>query len=177
VGDATVSADPVPEGGRGPLSRQTVSFAVVVSPEGADRLLRLLDLTGLLTIGDALTAEETESLFLLTESENYAGIVAVEKFLSTDLAAYAADPRPADDQLFKAFSSELFLSEFRTLLANTRLQHARELLGGEWGKAFGAQRVWPVQFLERESVGIERLPDGWVRLTLRMAAVSREDVR
>ncbi len=174
VGQPTV-LDPQPsaDASRGIVEKRTISFQATLSDAGFERLFSTLELTGLLTVGDALTDAEIDRLFILTEAENYAGIVAVEKFLSTDLASYAREPRPAEDQLLKSFSSERFLQEFRGLLAGTRLASAREILGGDWGEAYAAQKVWPVQFLGVDRVSVELLPDGWNRVSFTLSAHTR----
>ncbi len=173
IGDAVPVEGSGEADGKATLLRQAVTFHATLSPEGTQRLLDTLALTGLLTVGDTLTQEETDRLFLLTESENYAGIVAVEKFLGTDLASYAREPRPAEDQLLKAFSSERFLQEFRSLLSQTRLKSAREILGGDSGAAYDKAKVWPVQLLTQDRVSVETLPDGWNTVSVTLGALSR----
>jgi hypothetical protein len=155
------------------FTRRPVTVEAVLTHKGTETMLKTLDLSGLLTVGDTLTEEEWMSLFTLTEAENYAGIVAVEQFLSADLAAYARDPRPAEDRLLKTFSSERFLQQFRAILGKTRLQTARDVLGGDAGEAYALQKVWPVQFLVVDGVSTEDRGDGWEKVSLRLSAYSR----
>jgi hypothetical protein len=155
------------------LERQTVTFDAVVTEEGLQKLVSLLDVSGLLTVGDALTEEETDRLFLLTESENYAGIVDVEKFLAGDLLTYARAPSQMEQQLLQSFSSEAFLEQFRSLIAVSRLKAAADVLGGEWGKAYAEQRVWPVQYLQPQRVAVEELGDGKKKVSMTLSLYSR----
>ncbi len=172
-----VSADrlavPETDGPSRPLMTQRLAFDAVVKPEGMQILLNLVDLSGLLTVGDALGDEQVQMLFNLTEAQNPAGIVAVEKFLSADLFAYVRDPRLADKHLTQSFPSEQFLRQFHALLAESQLKDAKDLLGGEWGRALEAQQLWPSQFLTPETVIVEKLSDGWVRVSLALTAWSR----
>ncbi len=159
------------------LMRQPLSFTIVVTEEGAHKLLALLDLTGLLTVGDALTQQEIDRLFALTEAENFAGITDMEQFLSTDLLSYVRDPRPAEDRLFKAFSSETFLESFRAVLGTSSVQGAKDLLGGAWGSALIRNRVWPGPMVMTDSVTQEQQGDGWVTLTLQLSAYGRNKLQ
>ena len=156
-----------------PLTRQPFTFAATVTEEGAAKLLSLFELTGLLTVGDALTREEIDHLFALTEAQNYAGITDIEQFLSTDLLSYVRDPRPAEDRLFKAFSSEEFLQSFRALLRTSRVGTAKELLGGTWGAALVRNRVWPGPIVVLDSITQDDASAGWVTLTLELSAYGR----
>src|SRR3989338_317738 len=83
-------------------------FEANVTEEGAATLLRFFDTAGMLTVSDALTPEETALLLRLTEQENPAAVTALERFLATDLLRYAHSPRPFQDQLLAAFSSDEF---------------------------------------------------------------------
>lgn len=156
------------------VTRQSLTFQATVSVEGASRFLSLVDLTGLLTVGDTLTQEEIHRLFALTEAENFGGITAVEQFLRTDLVSYARDPRAADDRLLKAFSSEQFLAAFRSILHTSRLEDARHVLGGSFGAALLRTAVWPGPFLVLDSVTWEQERGDWVKMSIVLQVYGRD---
>ncbi len=148
------------------LMGRTYTFTARLNEQGLTQFLQLIDLSGFLTVGDALSAEETGRLFTLTELEDYAGIVPLEKFLSTDLMAYAREPKPYEEALLRSLSSEAFLQEFRAITNQSRLATARQVIAGSWGKAYAAQKLLPMPFLTLEKVGMDDGKDGWHRVKI-----------
>src|SRR2546421_598608 len=57
-----------------PLRARTLKFSAVIRPDGRTQLLSILNLSGMLTVGDVLTPQNIKTLFSLTE-QNYASIV------------------------------------------------------------------------------------------------------
>lgn len=143
----------------------TVRFAA--HEEGMNKILRLIEFAGLLTVGDALSDDEVELLFRSTEDENPAGIVALEQFLSLDLLRYAIDVRAHEDQLKRSFTSDDFAETLKSVTQGSKLRDARRLFEGEFGNKLNETDLWPLQFLtirgsEIKSGGAER----WYRLSL-----------
>ncbi len=159
--------------GNSPLQSRTLHFSAVLRPEGRAQLLSILELSGMLTVGDVLSPENIKTLFSLTEAENVASIVPVEHFLSADLLGYINSPRLYDERLSQALSSEEFLSSFQGLLKSSQLPRVREFLTGDLGRALIAQKLWPVQFITVEKESLEELPDGWQRVDVTLNAYSR----
>lgn len=170
----------------GALQARTIRFSAVLRPDGREQLLSILRLSGMLTVGDVLSPADIQTLFDLTEKQNYAGIVPVEQFLSADLLAYASDPTAPEARLQQAMSSEEFLSAFHSLLAGAKLPEVKQLLTGDLGRALSVQKLWPVQFMtiEKESIQIEDGPAAsvgaahsgeWETVELTMKAYSRKD--
>lgn len=157
----------------GALTAQSVSFTAVVRPEGMEQLLSLLNLSGLITVGDALSPADVKELFVLTESENPAGIVSVEQFLSTDLLSYLHDPVAADQRLTQAFPSEEFLTKFRSLLDTSGLAEARALLQKDLLSEIERQTLWPLPFFVLTAIETEEQPGGLIRLSITADVVSR----
>jgi hypothetical protein len=158
----------------GGLKARELRFSATLRPEGRAQLLSILELSGLITVGDTLSPKQISDLFALTEKHNYAGIVPVEQFLSADLLAYVQDPRLHDDRLAQALSSEEFLAEVKTLLQQSLLPGARELLQSEAGRTIIAQKLWPAQFMTIESEVVRVLPDGREELDLTLKVYSRK---
>ncbi len=161
--------------GSAPLQARTLRFSAVLRPEGRTRLFSILDLSGMLTVGDVLSPENINTLFRLTEAGNYAGIVPVERFLSADLLRYVQDPKIVDERLAQALASEEFLTSFRGLLQSSGLPQVREFLTGDLGRTLVAQKLWPVQFMTVERESLTELPDGWVKVELTAKAYSRKE--
>ena len=156
-----------------PLQARTMHFSATLKPEGRAQLLDILNLSGLLTVGDVLSPDDIKTLFSLTESQNYAGIVPVEQFLSTDLQSYVNDPTIPEARLKQAMSSEEFLSAFHSLLDRSSLPKIQEFLKGDLGRMLATQKLWPVQFMTVEKESLEELPDGWERVEVTVKAYSR----
>ncbi|MSR86807.1 hypothetical protein EXS70_01390 [Candidatus Peribacteria bacterium] len=170
VGDPTDVALPDPLEN---LQSRTLHFSAVLRPEGRADLLSILKLSGMLTVGDILSPENIKTLFSLTETQNYAGIVPVEQFLSADVLSYAQDPTLYDQRLSQALSSEEFLKSFKSLLQASGLPHVREFLTGDLGRTLVAQKLWPVQFMTVEKESLRDRGDGWVEVDLELKAYSR----
>jgi hypothetical protein len=174
VGDAVplpVSGALLP--GESPLLRRPLSLSLVVRWDGLQSLFSLLDLSGRLTLRDALTTEQVRELFTLTESENPTGIVALGQFLSADLLSYLREPRATDERLLSQFSSDAFPAELSRLSQAPFLKQERELLASGYGDLLVNQQLWPLPYLRVSRVENEELPDGWVRLSLELELVGR----
>lgn len=166
----------VREGGRREdLAVRPLAVTYTVTREGAEEILLFVELSGLLTVGDALSPGQLQSLFDLTEAHNPAGIVALEKFLSGDLLSYARAPRKAEQVLLQAFPSDRFLEQLREVLADSRLPDAQAMLGGEMGTALMEQKLWPVQMLLPTHVALTESEGGMYELSLRLAVYGREE--
>ena len=168
-----VEGAPVAEHGDDMLMGRTYTFSGRLNEQGLTQLLQVIDLSGFLTVGDTLRPEETGRLFTLTELEDYAGIVPLEKFLNTDLIAYAREPKPHDEALLRSLSSDTFLQEFRSIINASRLGGAQQIIGGPWGKAYSAQKLLPMPFLTLEKVGMDDAKDGWHRVKVVVRAYER----
>jgi hypothetical protein len=165
--------EPVNADGSGALRSRSFSLDVAVRDDGRKTALGLMDLSGLLTVGDALTSEQLQHLFSLTESQNYAGIVPLEKFLSADLYGYARQPQAFEQQLLQSFPSEQFLRDFRGIVDASRLQEARHILGGPLGAILQQQKLWPLPFMQIMSVQEDDQADGWEHLVAGVEAYAR----
>ncbi len=161
--------------GNGALESQVLSFTLTGKPEGIHTFLSLLDLTGTLTVGDALTPAEREQLFTVTEKQDYAGIVPLEQFFAVDLPDYARNPRVYDDRLTQALSSEEFLSRFHDIVHGSRLQEAVEVLGGPLGDVLTSQKLWPTQFLGVDQVTVKDVEGGLQQAEVKAKAYSRQE--
>jgi hypothetical protein len=167
-------SDPVPVDGEPTLTARTLTLQLTLKPEGVQTLFALLRLTGTITVGDTIGAEDLQKLFALTEAENYAGIVPVEKFLSADLLSYVKEPKPFEQELTQSFPSEEFLRSFHSLLETSGLKDAAALLQGGMGKTLIAQKLWPMQFLQLLAVSTAEQPDGWLRVQAEVRVYARE---
>lgn len=156
------------------LRSRSVRFGAVIRPEGRAELHAIVKMSGLLTVGDALSPGDIEKLFTLMESQQYAGIVPMEKFLSADLLGYVQDPLLYDERLAQALSSEEVIGELRTTLKQSGLEEAKAFLKGDLGRTLVAQKLWPVQFLTIEKESLRTQPDGWEELDITVRAYSRK---
>lgn len=156
------------------LWKQKVHLSATVSAEGHKELLSLLELSGLLTVADALSPKDIDALFRLTEEQNYAGIVPIEQFLSADLEDYVADPTMYDARLTQALTSDEFIKAFRSLLGTSNLSRVKSTLEGDLGRTILARKLWPAQFLSINRETVEDLGDGWMKVDLSMEAYGRK---
>ena len=154
-------------GSEEPIRAYPLTFGAQMTEEGLETFLLFVDLSGLLTVSDALSSADIERLLLLTERENPAAVTALEYFLSTDLLRYAAEPKPYEEQLLKSFSSPAFEEGFRTILSETRIGDARRLLA-DLHQIMKAQELWPLRFLSLRTIRVERRADGtlWVQCVI-----------
>lgn len=158
---------PVSEG----LSALPVSFEATVTRPGMEDLLLFTELSGLLTVSDALTQEDIDALLALTEQENPASVAALEHFLATDLLRYAEEPRPYEEQLRKSFSPAAE-ETLRVLLDAESLRRARDLFGA-MAPVLRQQNLWPLRLLTVESAASQDAGDGLVRVALTLRAYVR----
>lgn len=118
-----------------------------VTQRGLDRVLSFIDMAGMLTVADAFGGDELDTILRLTEQENPAAITHLEQFLATDLKRYAAEPKPFEEQVFRAFSDGPLLDQLRTIIREGRLAAARDLLSGPLGRNLVENDLWPLRFL------------------------------
>lgn len=154
-----------------------VSFEVDVNEEGLRSLFLFSDISGLLTVGDALSHEEQALLLSLTEQENPAAISALENFLSESLIAYAHDPKQSQEQLLKSFSSESFAQALRTITRKSRLQEVTRVFNGDFLRAIDAQVLWPLRYLEVAKADIKDNGNNQFHVALTLLAYGRQAKR
>ncbi len=154
-------------------SSADLSVTITAAPGGSAAILDLLDLSGVLTVNDALAESERARLLALTERENPAVIAAVEQFLGGDLLQYAKVPQLYESQLFKAVGTERFEQDFRALADSSRLRSFAQtalLLDG------GDASLWPLPLFTVRSAHWEATEGGEV-LTLAVRAHGKGDSR
>jgi len=151
-----------------------LNVTMTLHEEGLRRVLILLRLAGLLTVGDALTPEEYDLLVQRTEAENPAGIVAVEDFLSTDILEYVRNSRPYEDQLLRSFASPTFERVVQSITATSLLRDARILFEGSLGETFASRSLWPLPFVTVEHVSQQSGGTaGWYTVSLELGLHTR----
>jgi hypothetical protein len=154
----------------GEISALPITLSITAHEEGLQTVHSLLKLAGTVTIADAVSTADLILLFQRTEAENPAAIVALEQFLSSDLLAYARDPRLSEDRIKKSFSSPGLQAILDELLTMSLLTDAKRILGGRVGEVLEQQELWPMPMItiEEESFRPGR-SEGWgeVEITLR----------
>jgi len=147
-----------------------VSFEVTVTQQGMADMLLFTELSGLLTVSDALTQEDIDTMLSVTEQENPASVAALEHFLATDLLRYSEEPRPYEEQLRKSFSPAAE-NALRSMFDVPRLRRARDLYS-EMAPVLRQQNLWPLRLVtvEKASAVTE---GGMVRLSLTLNAYIR----
>lgn len=151
-----------------------VEMEAVLQDEGLRRLLLFIELSGSLTVYEALGEESARLLLGLTERENPAAVTALEHFLSTELLRYALEPAAYERLLLTAFSSDSFTQSFRNVTDASRLQDAVSLFGGETGRLLARERLWPLRMLAVRDADMERQEtDDTVRIRLTVDAYLR----
>jgi hypothetical protein len=149
-----------------------LSFTAHLTRDGWKKMLLFFDLSGLITVGDAVDAEQFQALLALTEQENPATVAALEQFFNTDLLRYAEEPRSFNEALLKSFSSDASLQAVRAFLDSPTLQTTRDLLG-PMGASLRESRLWPLQFLQVQTVSQRVREDGTLDVTLTVGAYVR----
>lgn len=161
------------EAGEG-LNSQSMTLEATLHEDGMAALQTFVRLSGLLSVADALMPEERSRLLVQTETENPAAIVALEQFLNTDLMNYLREPRPAEEQLLKSFSSQSFERAFREVLRGSLLADAGRLLTPELAKAFVEARLWPMQLMDIDAMSLESgSAPGWYRVKVKVVLYMR----
>ncbi len=165
----------LPGQGPEPLQARTISFSMVIRPEGRAQFMTILELSGMITVGDALSPENLRDIFALTEGQNFASIVPIEQFLAVDLLSYLQEPRLHDERLAQALGSRPMIDGVRSILQSSRLPQVRDYLLGDLGRTIVAQKFWPVQFITIERESLSETTGGWETLDLTLKAYSRAD--
>lgn len=147
-----------------------VSFDAIVTHEGMADLLLFSELSGLLTVSDALTQKDIDAMLAVTEQENPASVAALEHFLSTDLLRYSEEPRPYEEQLRKSFSPAAE-NALRLMFDTPRLRRAR-MLYSEMAPVLRQQNLWPLRLLTVEKASAVQ-EGGMVRLSMTLNAYVR----
>ncbi len=163
--------DPVPM--EHDLVRQPVTFSVIVTPEGLDAWLSFIDLLGYVTVADALSADDIRLLTTSAETENPLAIDALQKFLSMDLAAYAADPRGYRDRLLGSVSGGGFAAALQGALSTPLFDEAARFFAGDVGRAIADQKLWPMPYATLDTLSVEPADGGMERVAFVLRRVGR----
>ena len=153
----------------------SVSTEFVIHEDGMKTVMLLVQLSGLLTIGDVLTEDEVGLLIQKIEEENPSGIVALEQFLSADLLKYAENPKTYEEQLKRSFSSTGFRTALKNVLRTSLLHEVKYLLQSDLGEILTGYKLWPMQLMAVQEVSIAPGNEPkWHRLGLTLSVFSEE---
>lgn len=172
VGDATTT-DVSTDDGQVTYTKTAINFEADVTEQGLASLFLFQDLSGYLTVSDALTTEEQSQLLHLTEEENPTAVTALEAFLATDLLTYAKAPQRFEDQLFKSFSSEAFMRTFHGIIQQSALMRITPVLSGSIGFTLETQKLWPLRFLMPVKSAIRQTGENTFHIAVTWEAYSR----
>lgn len=149
-----------------------LSFAA--HDEGLKTFLSFIQVAGLLTVGDALSADERMLLIQRTEEENPTGIVALEQFFSTDLIKYAQDHRSYEAQVLRSFSSPTFHSALRSITQSSLLKEVRLLFDTDLGAILEQHNLWPFPFFVVDTINVERgASPKWQKVSVQLLLYTR----
>lgn len=151
------------------LSHEILSLETALHDDGLKTLLMMVQLSGLLTVGDVLTDQERMLLTERIELENPAGIVALEQFLSVDLLDYAENPKLHEEHLKRSFRSTTFLNAFHNVIRTSFLRDVRELEQTGVPSALRTYKLWPLQMMAIDTLTIEPgSAPGWFAVDLKV---------
>lgn len=168
---APVEMGPAADAGEG-MTVQPLGLEAELTPDGARTWFSLLSLMGAVSIGDVLSPQRRSTLLEETERGSRAALTSVETFLAADLLRYAREPKPVEEQLRRSFGEE-FMPAIDAVLEDPVLALSRDLLGGELGRELERQGLWPARFLSADAADVRTLPNGNVRIRLRLLAWGR----
>ncbi len=147
----------------------TITIDLLVAAGKSSDVIQLIDLSGMLTISDALTPADHDALLALTEQEDPSAIVALEQFLTTDLLRYASEPQASESQLLRAGADDVFRQNVLSILDASRLRSIAATATFLANDKKGSVSLWPLPLLTIESVRTETTPSG-EHLTLTVRA-------
>ncbi len=152
-----------------------VRLSMSLHKDGIAAWTTFVRLCGMLTVADALTPDERTRMLRQTEIENPAAIVALEQYLNTDLLSYIREPRPAEDQLLRSFSSQSFERAFRDILRSSLLPEAQRVIGGSFAETLHARKLWPMQMMDIRSIDLESGDAAdWYKVKMELVLYTRE---
>lgn len=155
------------------LAALPVSFEAVVRQEGMSALLQFVELSGLLTVSDALAPADVDALLALTEQEQPASIAALEQFLATDLLRYGQEPAAFEEQVRASFSPAAE-ETLQALFQAPLLRRARTFFA-DIGPILRRQHLWPLRLLTVKYASLREEGNGLLRVRLILYAYVRHD--
>ncbi len=156
------------------IQKTPVRLTMSLHKDGIEAFTTFVRLCGMLTVADALTPDERTRILRQTEIENPAAIVALEQYLNTDLLSYIREPRSADDQLLRSFSSQSFERAFRDVLRSSLLPEAQRTIGGAFAETLHARKLWPMQMMDMRSIGLETgTAADWYKVKMELVLYTR----
>jgi hypothetical protein len=162
------------KGDDGSVSR-TISVEFAAHEDGLRTIMLLVQLSGLLTVGDVLTEKEINLLVDRIEQESPSGIIALEQFMRADLLSYAKNSKTYEEQLKRSFSSTTFLNLFQNVLRTSLLREVKILLRSDLGEILEGYKLWPLQLMVVEEVSMKSGDaPAWQRLGLTLLVFSEE---
>ncbi len=153
------------------LNMRTLDVSMEVTQDGLEDFLHATDLSGLLTVADALSKDQITKLLALTERENPMGVIALQQYFSTDLVEYLRHADLYDRRLLAGFSSGTFASDFASIV-HPAFVDGQALVGKKGiSDLFSQQGFWPMPFLEVKKAEVSDLADGWLTLSLHLVVL------
>ncbi len=156
------------------LNGVPISLSVQGTAEGIHDFLSVIRFSGTVTVGDVLSPRDTQLLLSLTEQENPAAVTSLEQFLDSDLFFYLQEPRSAEEQLLKSFTSPSFETALQAATSGDDMREARRVFAGPLGEALAKERLWPLPLLRLDSAEQKTLEDGSLQLTVQLTTLVRD---
>ncbi|MBM3227569.1 hypothetical protein FJZ27_01745 [Candidatus Peribacteria bacterium] len=159
----------------GGLRRTPVRTTLGIHEEGLDALIAFIQLCGSLSIADALTDSERLQLLRLTEMESPTAIVALEQYLNADLLSYIEEPRSADAQLLRSFSSQSFERSLRDILRTSALPTMRRAVSPAMAQTLRSSKIWPMQMMQIDALTLDAGgAPGWYKASVELGLYTRQ---
>ena len=159
--------------GTGGLLSKDLTMTVRVDEQGMDALHAFFASSGLMSVADALSADQKEQLFTLTEHDSPASVATLGQVFSTDLLVFLRDPSSQVDRLASSFSSDDSASAVRKIFSAPFFKGGEALFTSGLASELLSQKLWPLPFLRisHEQMGLR--DDGLIDLTLTVRTYGR----
>lgn len=109
---------------------------------------QLVELSGIVTVHDALSAQDRLALLRYTELHNPAALPDIEAFFSLPLLEYGSDADLHIRRLMRSFNDDVFTELIELAILSPHMQGANTLFSGSLGELFTQNSLWPMPFMQ-----------------------------
>lgn len=131
----------------------------LVLPMHADAIAiwsQLVELSGIVTVHDALNPEHRTALLRYTEKNTPAALPDIEAFFNLSLLEYGSDADLHIRRLMRSFNDSVFTELLELAITSPHMQGASKLFSGSLGELFAQNSLWPMPFMQLNQLSLTK---------------------
>ena len=146
------------------VNGSTITIELDLHQNALENWLQLVEIAGVLTVYDALTADQRRALLTYSQQYNPTALPEVEAWLQLSLFEYGRDADLYTRRLLRSFNDAAFEELLLVLTETPQLTAATTLFSGSLGEVLQQHSLWPLPFMQLESLRMQAgSTPGWYK--------------